>query len=279
MRMNAFQVDQQDPRAAYRERTYNALNDLLQRLPQGPLYDATLRRMNDIREGGNADVAAQTRNANPIVARQSAPRALPAPMPVSAPVVRNIQPAPVQDRVITDKRDLPYPWNTLKGMRGGTRMNGLGQFEIASAAMKLLGPMIGGGASGNGGTPPIQNTVSTSVQTTVSPQISPVFVQQSSPSNSPVSTGVTQASPAPMSATFPGQPAMQNPAPYGGTPITGAMPGFDSASGFLPTGIPALPSMTQTQPGITGGTMLAVAALIGGAFFIRSRKRKAKGRR
>jgi len=53
---------------------------------------------------------------------------------------------------------------------------------------------------------PITITVPTSVQTTVSPQISPVFVQQDEPRDSPVTAGTVQASPAPQSSFVPSGP-------------------------------------------------------------------------
>lgn len=103
------------------------------------------------------------------------------------------------------------------------------------------------GKSGPAGSPAPGNVVSTSVTTTISPQISPQFIQQQSPTNSPVSAG-----------------------------ITGALPGFDYASGFMPTGLPSLPVSFQ-QSGITP---LAIAGIIGiGLLVMLASRKKRKGKR
>ncbi len=50
--------------------------------------------------------------------------------------------------------------------------------------------------------PPVApTTITTTVQTAASPQISPVFVQQDQPKSSPVSAGTVQQSPSPQSAS------------------------------------------------------------------------------
>ena len=119
----------------------------------------------------------------------------------------------------------------------------------------------GGGAS-----------ISTAVQTTVSPQISPVFVQQDSPTNSPVNAGTVQTSPSPMTADF---------GPQGrGTPQTGYMPGFDYGSGYVPTGTSVIPSQPKAA-GLDMGTIaLAAAGLLGLAFVVKKKpgaaRRKAR---
>jgi len=59
--------------------------------------------------------------------------------------------------------------------------------------------------------PPITITVPTSVQTTVAPQISPVFVQQDEPRDSPVTAGTVQASPAPQSSFTPTESKVSGP--------------------------------------------------------------------
>lgn len=169
----------------------------------------------------------------------------------------------------------------LKGI-SHMHMRGLGQMEIASGIMSILGMMGRGmpnaGAGGSGGQP-ISVTVPTSVQTNVNPQISPVFVQQDSPQNSPVSSGITQASPSPQSSSnsFP----TPFPATYGAgypTPVTGAMPGFDTASGYLPTGTPFLPS--AQSGGMGTGTVAAIGAgIVLFAVLLRGSRKGSGGKR
>ena len=66
--------------------------------------------------------------------------------------------------------------------------------------------------------PPISTisvNVPTAVQTTVSPQVSPVFVQQDEPRNSPVNAATVQESPAPQSASFDPAAPQYSPVPQG----------------------------------------------------------------
>jgi hypothetical protein len=149
----------------------------------------------------------------------------------------------------------------MKARLGDAATTGL----IATAANALLpgsGAIVpalmpdGGGASAPGGMLP-NVTVSPAIQTQVSPQISPSFVQQQQPTGSPVSTGATQNMPTTQSAT--GQPS-----PYGS-----AYPGSPSpfpASPFLPS--PTLPTVSTSAPSflekyktplMIGGILVAVA--------------------
>jgi hypothetical protein len=135
----------------------------------------------------------------------------------------------------------------------------------------LLPMATGGGGAGNAYAMP-GVTVSPAIQTQVSPQISPSFVQQMQPQNSPVSTGATQNLPTTQSATgspdgsaYPGSPlpsSVYNPnavpysplAPYGnGTtqPAT-APPSFFSQYKMpilIGLGLVAVALATQTSQG------------------------------
>ena len=112
---------------------------------------------------------------------------------------------------------------------------------IVSSALKPGGGSTGGAAGGT----------STQVSTQVSPQISPSFVQQFQPSGSPVNTSAVQ----------------------GGTPITGAIPGFDAGGYATPnygagyvfpgavqsTGAGFFSSMTTTKWAIIAGGIVVAA--------------------
>ncbi len=142
--------------------------------------------------------------------------------------------------------------------------------EIVSGALTLA---RGGGAPG---APSIDSgggvSVTTSVQTAVSPQISPVFIQQEKPSDSPVTAATVQMSPSPQSAGMPTAAGSSAP----GTPVTGAIPGMDSAAGYLPTGLPFFPAkLSSLNPAVA----LAGVGIVGLAFFLSRGKRKGKGRR
>jgi hypothetical protein len=120
-------------------------------------------------------------------------------------------------------------FNVNRNHSGNTPLSGLAFVEYLAAGAKLLGAAKGGG--GGAGAPGVMVSTATNVNTQVSPQISPVFVQQSDPSNSPVNAGIGM-----------------------GTPVTGAMPGFDN----LPRNI---------QPLQAGISPLAIAG-IGAALLI-----------
>jgi hypothetical protein len=116
------------------------------------------------------------------------------------------------------------------------------------------------------------------VLTTVSPQISPVFVQQQQPQNSAVNAATQQIAPAPQTVNNSnGLPTAAG--PYaGGTPMTGAIPGVDYASGYTPTGTPLFPS-TQNA-GIPKNVMLAAGGLLLAAFLLkRGKGASVKGKR
>lgn len=154
--------------------------------------------------------------------------------------------------------------------RRGRRLSGLGQGPMdyitgASALLKAAGPSAGGGGGGGGGAPGSSTTVATSTQvsTQVSPQISPVFVQQSSPKDSAVN-----ANPSMAPATLAPVQSFAVPA-TDGTPVTGAIPGFDNASGYAPTGVPS-----RIVAAGTNWSMIAIAvAVAAGAAFMLKKKR------
>lgn len=118
------------------------------------------------------------------------------------------------------------------------------------------------------------NVVTSTVQTTVSPQISPVFIQQDSPKDSPVQAASMQIASTPQASGG----ALPS------TPITGAVPGIDSASGYLPTGTPLYASgagaSVKPEVLMAGGLILGLAILLtrgfGGKGGARRRRRKAK---
>lgn len=106
-------------------------------------------------------------------------------------------------------------------------MAGMGEIDPFSIAARLVtGAAAGGGGGGSPGAP-AQPSVSVQTSTNISPQISPSFVQQQSPTNSPVSTGATQNLAPPYGGSLPG------------TMVTGAAPGFDVGSAYMPTTYPA----------------------------------------
>lgn len=142
----------------------------------------------------------------------------------------------------------------------------LDPFSIANTALTMLTRASGGPQAPVLGQPEGGIRVSTAVQTTVSPQISPNFIQQQSPQNSPVNAATLQYSPAPQSADMSVPNAAS--APSNGIPITGALPGIDTASGYLPVGTPLAPPPAQAA-GIGGGTLLAAGGIILAAFLLR----------
>ena len=95
----------------------------------------------------------------------------------------------------------------------------------------------------------VSPTIQTTVSPQVSPQISPVFIQQEKPVDSPVNAGTTM-----------------------GTPVTGAMPGFDAASGYLPTGLPGIPSYTQGTNSFDKRLLLIPAGILLAILLFKKRK-------
>lgn len=147
---------------------------------------------------------------------------------------------------------------------------GIDPFGLVNAAMSLVRPGASTGIEG-AATPNV--AVTTNVQTQISPQISPVFVQQDKPQDSAVGVATMQTAPSNQITGAAGGP------PVGQTPVTGAIPGMDTASGYLPTGLPAIPAASAN--GIKPGTALtAGAALLGLALVLRGgRKKPMKGRK
>lgn len=140
------------------------------------------------------------------------------------------------------------------------KLSGLGQWESLFSAGASL---VGGGSKGGGGAAPGDMTnitvpTTTTVATQISPQISPVFVQQQSPTNSPVNAGA----------------AMQ---PTGYVPAVGTLPGFDYGSGMIPGTQFPMPSV-QAGGGIPP-MALALAAGIVGLAIVLPKKKRAKRRR
>lgn len=121
---------------------------------------------------------------------------------------------------------------------------------LTSALTSMLSPAgMTAGGTGMGSQAPNVTAVTTSVSTQVSPDISPTFVQQQSPTNSPV--GVTHQ--------------------------TGAVPGFDYASGYAPTGTPLIPSIPQV-PLNMNFALAAGVGLLAFAFVLKKKKPARKGR-
>lgn len=136
-----------------------------------------------------------------------------------------------------------------------------------AAVSSALGPSGSGGAgAAPSGAGPI--TVSPTIQTAISPQISPVFQQAFQPSGSPMTAGTTQT-----------MPTTQSAAPVGtGTP--GFATGMPSASGFPDSGgmPPAIPGgvFAQGKPSFLQqyGVYLAVG---GGLIVLAMLTRKRRG--
>lgn len=126
-------------------------------------------------------------------------------------------------------------------------LRGMDPFTIASTLLTSAARAGSGSASGAsaGGSPDI----SVSTQTQISPQISPSFVQQDNPQNSPVNTSAVHVATGPMSTPGPTGP--------GYMPTTGAIPGFDAASGYLPSGLPNTPIVQGAAPLNKNALMLA----------------------
>lgn len=152
--------------------------------------------------------------------------------------------------------------NGLYGLRG------VDPFGLINSALSLVRAGSSTGIEG-AATP----SITTNVQTQISPQISPVFVQQDKPQDSAVGVATMQTAPSNQITGAAGGP------PVGQTPVTGAIPGMDTASGYLPTGLPAIPAASAN--GIKPGTALtAGAALLGLALVLRGgRKKPMKGRK
>lgn len=153
--------------------------------------------------------------------------------------------------------------------RVSNRLMGIDPFGLINAAMSLTRP---GAPTGIDGAATPNVSVTTNVQTQISPQISPVFVQQEKPQDSAVGVATMQTAPSVQTAGAAGGP------PVGQTPVTGAIPGMDTASGYLPTGTAMIPT---SSGGVSSGTALtAGAALLGLALILRGgRKKSMKGRR
>lgn len=163
--------------------------------------------------------------------------------------------------------------NRCPGRCGTRRSNGLGVWEslIPAAASYLMKDGGGGGApapgmpSASGGV-----TVSPAIQTQVSPQISPVFIQQDQPQGSSITAGTSQMLPTSQSATT-GQPD-----PFGGGGGIPGAPAFPSSPRTLPTGfqpggipMPEIPGQERNYlPWVIGGGV----ALLAVAYFL-TRKR------
>lgn len=114
---------------------------------------------------------------------------------------------------------------------------------LASSAISAMGKSGGGGAA----MPSITNTVNTSTQ--VNPQISPNFIQQQQPTNSAVTAGTNQS-----------------PVGFPGTPMTGAIPGFD----FPMPQAPATSALSMSENMWLYGGLAAI-----GAFILMKRKKRA----
>ena len=164
-----------------------------------------------------------------------------------------------------------YMSGLVPRQRVGASLAGIDPFGLAMQALSLVG--AGSPSSIQGAASP-SLSVATNVQTTVSPQISPVFVQQDSPQDSPVGAATMQTAPVNQNAG-----AAPNPQPMFSTPVTGAIPGMDNASGFLPTGTALYPntaSSANTKTLAAAGIGVLAIALIAK---MGSKKSAAKGRR
>lgn len=153
--------------------------------------------------------------------------------------------------------------NGLFGLRG------IDPFGLVNAALALTRP---GSSTGIEGAATPNVAVTTNAQTQISPQISPVFVQQEKPQDSAVGVATMQTAPSNQITGAAGG------TPVGQTPVTGAIPGIDTASGYLPTGTAMIPT---SSGGVSSGTALtAGAALLGLALILRGgRKKPMKGRK
>lgn len=136
-------------------------------------------------------------------------------------------------------------------------LSGMGQYEalVGVAADYFMSDNGGGGGAP---LPTTRTDVATTTQIQVSPQISPVFTQQFQPTSSPVNAGAAMA-------------------PTGTIPNTGYLPGFDYASGFMPTGVPGIPTQ-QGAFGVPPQVLIAGLALLGLLAFTTG-KRGGPGRR
>lgn len=131
-------------------------------------------------------------------------------------------------------------------------LEGIDPFGLVNAAMSLVRPGASNAIQG-AATP----SIVTNVQTQVSPQISPVFVQQEKPQDSAVGVATMQTAP----ATF--TTGDQIP----GTPVTGAIPGVDyGASTPYATSplIPASGALSTKTAALAGIGLIGAALLLGG---------------
>lgn len=109
----------------------------------------------------------------------------------------------------------------------------------------------------------VSPNISSQNSANIAPSINPTFVMQTNPNNSGVSPYVSAGSQGP-SFTGPSQtanpyvptvttatPTASNPIsqPIGNTPVTGALPGFDTSSGYIP-GLPGTPYTPMVPAGI-----------------------------
>lgn len=147
----------------------------------------------------------------------------------------------------------------------------------AAAGGSIGSSMFGGGGGGGGGSGQgvsigIPVTVSTQVSPQISPQISPTFVQQDHPTDSAVTTTTSQTPISAPSQTVPASTASALPP----IPVTGAMPGIDTAPN--PYAYPTTPLVTQpaTILGMKPETLIfgALALVVGGIVVKKMRGRK-----
>ena len=136
------------------------------------------------------------------------------------------------------------------------RISGIGDINPLSLAASALG--VGGGSSGGAVTPAPSSpiTVSPSLQTSISPQISPVFVQTGAGSTGTVTAGTSMTSPTAQGATTGAPPMPGAPAPF-----PAAAPYSDI--GYPYGGVPniAPPNVVQTGGGFSQYLPYAIGAI------------------
>lgn len=154
-------------------------------------------------------------------------------------------------------------------------LRGLKAIDPASIISGIMA-IAGRGFASSGLTPQLETpgvNVSSTVQTTVSPSISPVFIQQDKPQDSPVNAATQQIAPSTQTSAngIPGANGAYAPT----VPMTGAIPGVDYAGGYAPTGTPLFPAAQAAKP-ISGGVVLAALGIVGAAVLLKKKKTRRK---
>lgn len=160
-------------------------------------------------------------------------------------------------------------------------------FDPFSAAASIIPAVMG--TEGGAGMPGIPDlfgpaaatpniTVSPAIQTTISPQISPVFQQAFQPSGSPMTAGTTQTAPSTQTATQPSGAGTAGGFPDLGLPSAGG--GYMPASTYKT--VPASGTYSQGAGGVDwqkwGFWLAAGVGVVGLIAVMRKRRSRPSGR-